>query len=262
METPKTTSLSELQKPPAPVMDQPVGFGNTQGFELLQRGAKALATASLVPDSYKNNFGNCLIALEMANRIGASPMMVMQNLYIVHGRPSWSAQFLIATFNSCGRFSALRYEWFGTEGQDDWGCRAWAVEKATGEKLMGAKVDIALAKAEGWTSKNGSKWKTMPQQMLMYRAASWFVRSYAPELSMGLYTKEEADDGFQEQPSNLVVTMSELAPEPQPEPEAPKRTRAKKEDAPVVEPSVVEAPPMVEPQQYITQPDHIQPQLI
>jgi hypothetical protein len=124
----------------------------------------------------------------------ADALMVMQNLYIVHGRPGWSAQFLIATFNQCGRFSALRYEFFGTKGKDDWGCRAWAIEKDTGEKIVGADIDIALAKKEGWYSKSGSKWQSMPQQMLMYRSAAWLVRAYAPEIAMGLPTADELAD--------------------------------------------------------------------
>lgn len=173
-----------------------VGFDNRNGFELIQRAAKLLSQSSLVPKEYQGAGGmpNCVIALNMAHRIGADPLMVMQNLYVVHGRPSWSAQFLIATFNTCGRFTALRFEFFGTKNTDDWGCRAWAVEKATGEKLFGADINLTLAKAEGWYGKAGSKWKTMTQQMLMYRAAAWFVRAYAPELAMGLQTSDEIED--------------------------------------------------------------------
>lgn len=173
-----------------------VGMTNLQGFELAQRAAKLLASSTLVPKDYQGNLPNCVIALNMAQRIGADPLMVMQNLVIVHGRPTWSAQFLIATVNTCGRFTALRYEFFGTPGKDDWGCRAWAVEKATGEKLVGTDVTIAIAKKEGWYGKNGSKWQSIPQQMLMYRAGSWWTRAYAPELSMGLQTADEAVDVF------------------------------------------------------------------
>lgn len=170
------------------------GFGSLESFELAQRAAKLLAQSSLVPKEYQGNLPNCVIALNMASRMNADPLMVMQNLYIVHGRPGWSSQFLISTFNTSGRFSALRYEWVGKEGTDSWGCRAWAIEKATEEKLIGSTVTIALAKKEGWYNRNGSKWQTMPQQMLMYRAASWFIRAYAPELAMGMHTEDEIID--------------------------------------------------------------------
>lgn len=173
-----------------------MGFGSLQSFELMQRAGKALAAASLVPKEFVGNLPNCIIALEMASRIGASPLMVMQNLYVVYGRPSWSAKFLIACFNQCGRFSAIRYQWSGTEGKDTWGCQAWATEKSTGEKITGPLITIDLAKKEGWYSKNGSKWQTIPGLMLMYRAAAWLVNTHAPEISMGLNTDEEMHDVF------------------------------------------------------------------
>ena len=194
-----STSLADLRAPVAPESRLPVvraGFGDLQGFELMQRAAKAIAASTLVPANFQGNLPNCLIALEMAQRIGASPLMVCQNLYIVHGRPGWSAKFLIASFNQCGRFSAVRYEWGGTRGNDDWSCVAWATEKATGERIEGPKITIALAKAEDWYSKKGSKWQTIPELMLMYRAAAWMINTHAPEISMGLNTAEEIGDMF------------------------------------------------------------------
>lgn len=166
------------------------------GFELLQRMANAFTTSALVPKMYqgKDGFGNCMIALNMAQRIGSDPLMTMQNLYVVHGKPAWSAQFLIATFNTCGRFSPIKYEWVGKEGKDDWGCRAYATELATGEIIKGSLVTIAMSKAEGWYAKDGSKWKTMPEQMLRYRSAAWFVRACAPEIAMGMHCADEVED--------------------------------------------------------------------
>lgn len=170
------------------------GFTSAAGFELLQRMSKMFSTSKLVPEVYRNNIGDCAIAINMAQRMNADPLMVMQNLYIVYGNPAWSSKFMIAMFNQCGRFSSIHYDASGKEGTDSWGCRAWAVELATGEKVTGPEVTIGLAKKEGWYDKKGSKWQTMPQQMLRYRAAAWFIRTTAPELSMGLQTREEAID--------------------------------------------------------------------
>jgi len=172
------------------------GFFDVQSFELLQRVANAFTRADLIPKQYQGNLSNCIIALDMAQRMGANPLMVMQNLYIVHGTPSWSSKFLIATVNTSGDFSKLRYEWKGEPGKDDYGCRAWAVEKETGERLDGIWITWKMVKAEGWHSKNGSKWNTMPDQMFVYRAAAFWQRAYAPEISMGLQTAEESEDTY------------------------------------------------------------------
>lgn len=166
-------------------------FFSMANFEGAQRMAKMLAESDIVPDQYKKSIPNTVIALEMANRIGASPLAVMQNLYIVYGKPAWSSQFLISCINASGRFSPLRYKMEG-EG-DDHGCIAWATDK-TSERLESPRVTIGMAKAEGWFQKNGSKWKTMPDLMLRYRAATLFARLYAPELTMGIHTDDEVID--------------------------------------------------------------------
>ncbi len=186
------TTLATMRHQPTEKYN--VGLTDSQGFELAQRAAKLLASSDLVPKQYHGNIPNCVIALNMAARVGADPLMIMQNLIVIHGRPTWSSQFLIATVNTCGRFSALRYEFFGEKDTDSWGCRAWAVEKETNEKLVGTDITIGIAKKEGWYSKTGSKWQSIPQQMLMYRAGGWWCRAYAPELSMGLHTAEEIRD--------------------------------------------------------------------
>lgn len=193
------TTMTAL-KPVEDKIDIPVGtvagFETLQSFVLMQRIAKLLAASSLIPEQYRGNLPNCVIAMNMAQRIGADPLMVMQNLYVVHGRPGWSAQFLIASFNQCGRFSAIRYKWGGTEGKDDWSCQAYATELSSKEIITGPTITIALAKKEQWYQKNGSKWQSIPQLMLMYRAAAWLVRTHAPEIAMGLQTAEELHDTF------------------------------------------------------------------
>lgn len=169
-------------------------FSSIEAFEAAQRMVKPLATSDLVPTAFKNNIGSCLIALNLANRIGADPLQVMQSLYIVHGKPSFSSAFLIACFNQCGRYTAIRYEMFGERNTDGWGCKAYTTEKATGELIEGVAVTIGMAKAEGWFSKAGSKWKTMPELMMRYRAATFLIRSVAPEIALGFQSTEEVRD--------------------------------------------------------------------
>lgn len=167
-------------------------FSGSATFDHAQRVAKMLSASNLIPKEYQNNISNVMIALEMSNRAGVSPLMVMQNLYIIHGKPSWSSTFIIASINSCRRFSTLKFEVSG-EG-DNKGCVAWALELGTNERLESPRVTIEMAKKEGWYSKANSKWQSMEDLMIRYRAAAFFGRLYAPEIMMGMQTAEEVID--------------------------------------------------------------------
>jgi hypothetical protein len=225
------------------------GFGSLQSFELMQRAAKLLSISTLVPAHYRafdekkgrdnpSALANCVVALNMAQRMEADPLMIMQNLYVVEGRPSWSSQWIIAAINGCGRFSPLRFDlkdlgekeveytvvkWENRERVSskhkakirNLQCIAWAVEKETGEKITSPAVSIEMAVQEGWYSKAGSKWQTMPEVMLRYRTASFFGKLYAPELLMGLQTVEEVHDIIDvASDGNVSVTTESLRREP------------------------------------------------
>lgn len=183
----------ELSAPSRKISTEKItAFSSSNAFEQAQRMAQLLAKSQLVPKEYQGNIANAVIALEIAQRVNASPLAVMQNLYIVHGKPGWSAQFIIASLNSCGKFSPLRFDL--DMASENWSCIAYAIEKDTGEILRGPMVDLHMAKSEGWSTKNGSKWKTMPELMLRYRSASFFGKLYAPEILMGMQTAEELHD--------------------------------------------------------------------
>lgn len=179
-------------------------------FEATQRIARMYAMSNFIPDSYKYTksgqpldpnvvVANCTIALEMATRMKAHPLMIMQNMYIVYGQPAFSSKFLIACINATRRFSPLRYEFKGEEGTDSYACRVVAYEvNDTKHKdaLEGDWVSMQMAKSEGWTTRKGNKWSSMPNQMLRYRAAAFWQRAYCPEISMGLLTEEEVMDTY------------------------------------------------------------------
>lgn len=163
-------------------------------FEMLQRQAKMFSTSSLVPKEFQGNLANCAIGIDIAKRLGASPFMVLQNIDIIHGRPSFRATFLIAMVNAAGRFEPLQFKMEGDEGKPNRSCIAWTKSKPDGATLEGPKITLEMAKAEGWSTKNGSKWLTMPELMLRYRAAAFFARLYAPDITLGMMTAEEVAD--------------------------------------------------------------------
>ena len=102
-------------------------------FEIQQRMANMYVQSTIVPQAYRGNIGNCVIAIDMAQRMQANPLMVMQNLYVVNGNPAWSSKFLISCINMSGRFTPLRYQFIGKRGTQQYGCRAYAYEKSDKE---------------------------------------------------------------------------------------------------------------------------------
>ena len=198
-----TTALAALEPaPPASAAPTEVlqVFSGLAAFDAAQRMARALCSSTLVPKEYQGQQGlaNSLIALEIAGRMRLSPLVVMQNMTPIHGRPTWSSKFLIATVNASGRFSPLRFVFDNPEAPTC--CRAVATDKATAEVLEGETITLELARKEGWWSRKDrqgnetSKWQTMTGQMLRYRAAAWWANVYCPEIALGLITQEEALD--------------------------------------------------------------------
>lgn len=168
-------------------------FGTSDNFMMATQMAKAFASSTIVPKEYQGNFANGLVAIEMAVRMQTSPLMVMQGLDVIQGRPSWRSQFLIGMVNSSGKYDIeLQFEETKDKSGKPFGCYCWTTRN--GRKVTGPEVTMDMAKDEKWLEKNGSKWKTMPQIMLRYRAASFFVSMNCPELKFGLYTKEEIID--------------------------------------------------------------------
>lgn len=169
-------------------------FASAQNYETAKKMATALSQAGMVPEAYRGKIANCLVAMELAGRTGASVFAVMQNLHIIQGKPSFSSAFLIGSVNACGRFTPLRFQSDGETGKAGWKCRAVAKDVKTGEVLEGVWVTWEMAQAEGWTTKAGSKWKTMPELMIRYRAAAFWTRLFAPEISLGMHTVDEVED--------------------------------------------------------------------
>lgn len=273
----ETTTIAQLQTSAVakPQNTEQMSFLTSGGFDQLLRVANMLSSSTMVPVAYRKQkevkeygqivgwednpaaLANCAVALNMAQRMNADPLMIMQNLHIIEGRPSWSTPFIIASINSCGRYNSLDFElsepseptvvdyiaieWIKPQGGSKkvatevpkqvtvrhQTCKAFTTEKSTGKRLESPVISIQIAIDEGWLTKKGSKWQTMPELMLRYRCASFFGRLYAPELLMGLQSTEEIEDfipATQDAQGNYAVNLEELrtAKQPQAKLENPK----------------------------------------
>jgi len=190
------TEEMAVQETTAPSLMRRPGslFFDVVMFEHVQRVAQVFAKSDMVPDHFKNNIPNCIIGLNLAERMGVDPFMLFQNMYIVHGNPGIEAKLAIALTNGCGRFEPLQFKQENKGKGDSWECVAYAKDLKSGKVLESAAVSIQMAKNEGWYGKKGSKWQTMPELMLEYRSAMFFARVYCPEVLLGLKTREEIYD--------------------------------------------------------------------
>ena len=178
---------------------------NKDQFNQLLRAAQMLSQTSIIPQSYQNKPQDCFVAIEMANRMGVSPMVVMQNMYVVKGKPSWAGQACTMLINSCGKFKDVKHIYTGEKGKPNRGCYVTATRISDGSQVDGVEVTMQMAQAEGWTS--NSKWRNMPELMLAYRASAFFARVYCPEAMMGVQTAEEVYDA-DSTPINAATSLT------------------------------------------------------
>lgn len=171
-------------------------------LDQLMKTAEMLSQSTIIPVQYQNRPENVFIALDLASRMGVSAFTLMQNLYIIQGKPSFSGQAIASMVRSNPEFKQVELVYVGEEGTDSYGAYVQAIRRSTGKILKGGTVTIGISKKEGWYQKNGSKWQTMPTQMLAYRAYTWFGRVYSPEVMMGLQSSDEVVD--------VEVTVSEV----------------------------------------------------
>lgn len=169
-------------------------FSTIENFKEIYDIGKMFASSTLVPQAYQGKAMDCTIAVDMANRMGVSPMMVMQNLFVVRGKPSWSGQACTALISGSGKFKNLKHVYTGERNTDTWGCYLQAERIEDGEIVKGAEVTIKMAKDEEWYGKAGSKWKSMPELMLAYRASAFFARVHIPNALMGVAVEGEVED--------------------------------------------------------------------
>ena len=178
---------------------------NKDSFNQLLRAAQMLSQTSIIPQSYQGKPQDCFVAIEMANRMGVSPMVVMQNMYVVKGKPSWAGQACTMLINSCGKFKDVKHIYTGEKGKPNRGCYVTATRISDGSQVDGVEVTMQMAQSEGWTS--NSKWRNMPELMLAYRASAFFARAYCPEAMMGVQTAEEVYDA-DSTPINAATSLT------------------------------------------------------
>lgn len=198
--------IQELVASPQPELAPVTVWTDKKQFDQLLRAANMLSQTSIIPATYQGKPQDCFVALEMATRMGVSPLVVMQNMYVVKGKPAWAGQACTMFINSCGKFTGVKHIYTGEKGTDSRGCYVTATRISDGVQVNGVEVTIAMAKAEGWTS--NTKWRNMPELMLAYRASAFFARVNCPEALMGVQLVDEIYDTETSKNSKKTSTLT------------------------------------------------------
>ena len=177
-------------------------------FELEQRKAKAFVATDFFPTHLRKgnetaNIGTAIIVLDLAQRMNIGALEVAQSIYIIHGKPSFETKFLVARLNSSGLLKGRLQTIVSPDGNS---AHCEAIDAQTGQLLKGTTITMEMARREGWLSKNGSKWQTMPELMMKYRAQSFFINEFFPEVKYGLKTSDEAEDIVMFEPNEQSKT--------------------------------------------------------
>ena len=162
-------------------------------FEYMDQAYKIaciMAKSDIVPAHYKGRPENAFIAVQTAYRMNLDPMMIMQNTFVVSGKLGMNSSFAISLANSSGLFEGgIRYR---IEGSDNsLKVTAYTNLKKTGEEIS-YTIGMKEATAENWTK--NPKYRTLPELMLRYRAATLLIRTHAPEVLNGMHMVEEIED--------------------------------------------------------------------
>jgi hypothetical protein len=210
---------------------------DTARFNQGWRVAKAFADSKMVPAHFQGNTAGVFVVLHMATRMELDPFMVLQNMYMVHGKPGMETKLALALVNTRGPFKAP-ISWEFDDEKNPTSCTAIAYLKTSGEKRS-YTLDWETVVAEGWnkdkqTQGGGvqkSKWNTLRKLMFCYRSAIFLIRTVCPEVILGLSTFDELQDINGEV---VDVTPIEVAAKliPQTEKIKEKLKRGKKPDAP------------------------------
>ena len=170
--------------------------------------AKALAQSNLLPSAYQKQPANILVAIEYGEALGLAPMVAIQQISVIQGKPTMSAQLMGALVRQAGHRLRVSVD------ESSKAVIAELTRSDDPDFTFRSVWDMGRAQAAGLTSKGGS-WKTYPLAMLKARAITEVCRDGCPEVLAGVaYTPEELEPTGN--PAPVSVSATHLLPDPEP----------------------------------------------
>ena len=163
------------------------GITFTSAVEVMEFAKLMALDEKGAPHLYKN-VGTCLRITFQAIEWGMSPFAVADKSYEVNKRVAYESQLIHAVIESRAPLKKrLRAEYLG-EGPTRQ-CKVWGTfigEEEPHDYTSPMFKDIKV--------KNSPLWHSDPDQQLFYYASRSWARKWAPDVLMGIYTKDELQE--------------------------------------------------------------------
>lgn len=185
----ETMAVAEVKEETAPVS---MNVLDAKQLNAIWKNAQVLSKSQLLPDRFKGKVEDVMLLMDLSARMNLSLFTLASQMYVVHGTPALTAQLAISLVNSSGRFTPLSYVFVGEPETREYGCYAIATRLVDNVVCKGTVITMGMVTDEGWI--RNSKWKTMTDQMLMYRSATFFARTFCPDVLMGMSLSDELID--------------------------------------------------------------------
>jgi len=188
-------------------------------LEVQMKHAELMSQANMIPDKFKGNPANVLVAQELAKAMGETTWVTMSELYFVGNVPTFSAKYMRSRVRAAGHILRERYD------PETMTATCTIIRSDDPDYEHVVKWDKAKAVAHGLWDKG--HWKKNHELMLKNRAVSECVREACNEVMGGVdYTREEAEEMVpvrmtatrKPAPKSLKAALTP-AKKPEPEPE-------------------------------------------
>lgn len=162
--------------------------------------AEMFAASGLMPLGLKSP-AQVLVALQMGHELGIPPMRAIQNIAVINGKPTLSADLMLAVAIRTGEV-----EFF--DANDVTEERAIVKIKRQGFPTHTSMFSMEDARRAGLAGKG--PWQSYPRRMMKARALAFAVRDVFPDVLAGIYTPDEIGDRtVSERPEPVIPAASD-----------------------------------------------------
>lgn len=168
--------------------------------------AGVLARSGLIPKGL-DTAEKVFVALQWGHELNLSPMVAVNNVAVINGKPTLSADIMSAVVKRSPEYGGI--EWLknsDTEAE----CKITRILGNGKTESIISRFTIEDAKKAGLAGRD--VWQKYPRRMLKHRCLSYGLKDMFPDILAGLYTPEEMESTMPEQPSPTEYVVTGIEP--------------------------------------------------